>query len=232
MTVQTPRRDMPVMGSDGIMTKAWYDAIKTANSAINGLIPATTYVDAGSVNALAIATGISALTRGLVRLVTLAHTNTATLVTLNDSGTGAIAIKHSGGAAPTIGELVGGTTIEVQFNSSYWELVSVPSADQSILGNLTVAGNATVTGGLSVTGASTVGALTASIVTSTSSVTAATYAKTGAVLVSALPSAATAGAGARYLVTDATVTTFASIVAGTGANAVPVYSDGVNWRIG
>lgn len=38
--------------------------------------------------------------------------------------------------------------------------------------------------------------------------------------------------GARSFVTDATATTFASIVAGGGANAVPVYDDGTNWRIG
>jgi len=52
------------------------------------------------------------------------------------------------------------------------------------------------------------------------------------VAVTSLPAAATAGAGARSMVTDATVTTFASIVAGGGANAVPVFSDGTNWRIG
>lgn len=51
-------------------------------------------------------------------------------------------------------------------------------------------------------------------------------------LVAALPSAVIAGAGARRFVSDATVTTFASIVAGTGGNAVPVYSDGTSWRIG
>ena len=50
--------------------------------------------------------------------------------------------------------------------------------------------------------------------------------------VGSLPSAAAAGAGARSFVTDATVTTFASTVAGGGSNAVPVYSDGTNWRIG
>lgn len=50
--------------------------------------------------------------------------------------------------------------------------------------------------------------------------------------VSALPAAATAGAGARAFVADANATTFASIVAGGGANTVPVYSDGTNWRIG
>lgn len=51
-----------------------------------------------------------------------------------------------------------------------------------------------------------------------------------AVTVAGLP--ATHAAGARSFVTDATVTTFASIVAGGGTNAVPVYDDGVNWRIG
>lgn len=50
--------------------------------------------------------------------------------------------------------------------------------------------------------------------------------------VAALPSPAAMGAGARAFVTNATSTTFASIVAGGGSNAVPVYSDGTNWRIG
>lgn len=50
--------------------------------------------------------------------------------------------------------------------------------------------------------------------------------------VSALPAAATAGAGARSFVTDATATTFLSTVAGGGANKVPVVSDGTNWLIG
>ena len=38
--------------------------------------------------------------------------------------------------------------------------------------------------------------------------------------------------GNRAMVTDATATTFNSIVAGGGANVVPVYYDGANWRIG
>ena len=36
----------------------------------------------------------------------------------------------------------------------------------------------------------------------------------------------------RAFVSDATATTFNSVVAGTGANRVPVFSDGTNWRIG
>jgi hypothetical protein len=52
------------------------------------------------------------------------------------------------------------------------------------------------------------------------------------VAVASLGSAATAGSGSRRFVSDANATTFASIVAGGGANPVPVYSDGTNWRIG
>lgn len=52
------------------------------------------------------------------------------------------------------------------------------------------------------------------------------------VTVAALPSAATIGAGGKAFVSDASATTFASVVAGGGANNVPVYSDGTNWRIG
>ena len=58
------------------------------------------------------------------------------------------------------------------------------------------------------------------------------YFNHGTLTVATLPAAATAGAGARAFVTDANATTFASVVAGGGANGVPVYSDGTNWRIG
>lgn len=63
----------------------------------------------------------------------------------------------------------------------------------------------------------------------TGNLTVAGYVLTTPVTVANLP---TGAAGAKAFVTDATVTTFASIVAGTGANGVPVYHDGTNWRIG
>ena len=55
--------------------------------------------------------------------------------------------------------------------------------------------------------------------------------KRSKVLVSALP-AASSHSGEGYLVSDANSTTFGGIVAGSGTNIVPVYSDGTNWRIG
>jgi hypothetical protein len=51
-----------------------------------------------------------------------------------------------------------------------------------------------------------------------------------AVVVASLPAAGSQGR--RSFVTDANATTFASIVAGGGANIVPVFDDGTNWRIG
>lgn len=50
--------------------------------------------------------------------------------------------------------------------------------------------------------------------------------------VATLPSAVTSGKGARSFVTDASAPTFGATVAGGGAVAIPVYSDGTNWKVG
>ena len=50
--------------------------------------------------------------------------------------------------------------------------------------------------------------------------------------VASLPAAATAGAGARMFVTDASGPVFGSAVAGGGAVTVPVYSTGSAWNVG
>lgn len=96
-------------------------------------------------------------------------------------------------------------------------------------GNLTMTGNVTggnlvTAGALSVTGNANVGNLgaTASVVTRSL--------HTG-VLVSSLPLAAAANAGAIQYVTDASATTIGTTVAGGGSNKVMVWSDGSNWKI-
>lgn len=68
--------------------------------------------------------------------------------------------------------------------------------------------------------------ITASVATSTS------YSATSPKTVATLPSASTAGAGARSFVTDATGCTFGSTVTGGGTTACPVYSDATAWRAG
>jgi hypothetical protein len=52
------------------------------------------------------------------------------------------------------------------------------------------------------------------------------------VLVADLPSASVAGIGSRAFVTNSSVSTFGSTVAGGGSTKVPVYSDGTNWKVG
>ena len=50
--------------------------------------------------------------------------------------------------------------------------------------------------------------------------------------VATLPSAVTSGKGARAFVTDALGPAFGTTVVTGGAVAVPVYSDGTNWKVG
>jgi hypothetical protein len=52
------------------------------------------------------------------------------------------------------------------------------------------------------------------------------------VTVANLPSASTAGAGARMVVSDASSPTFGSTVTGGSSTVIPVFSDGANWRVG
>lgn len=52
------------------------------------------------------------------------------------------------------------------------------------------------------------------------------------VTVASLPSAATAGNGARAHVTDASAPTFGATVTGGGSTSCPVYSDGSAWKVG
>lgn len=59
-----------------------------------------------------------------------------------------------------------------------------------------------------------------------------TYIATGVVAVASLPACGAGIKGGRMFVNNATATTFASTVAGGGANNVPVVCDGTNWIIG
>lgn len=56
--------------------------------------------------------------------------------------------------------------------------------------------------------------------------------KSGVFTTGTIPSASSAGAGARAFVTDATLVTFGSAYVGGAGNAVPVWSNGTGWFIG
>lgn len=55
---------------------------------------------------------------------------------------------------------------------------------------------------------------------------------TDGVTVANLPAASTSNIGARATVTDASVTTFNTVIAAGGTSVVPVFCDGTDWRIG
>jgi len=101
-------------------------------------------------------------------------------------------------------------------------------ANNTLVGNGSQASSATVSNEVTI-GNSSVTSLRAPGLTMTVGLK---WINNGTQTVAALVAAATAGAGARAVVTDANATTFHSIVAGSGANVVPVFSDGTNWRIG
>lgn len=64
------------------------------------------------------------------------------------------------------------------------------------------------------------------------SLTASSYVKVTPTTFANLPAAATAGVGARAFVTDSNTATFNATIAGGGANAVPCFSDGTDWKVG
>lgn len=68
--------------------------------------------------------------------------------------------------------------------------------------------------------------------TAFSSLRAVSYIATNATTVANLPTAASAGSGARAFVTDANSTSFNASLVGGGSNAVPVFSDGSAWKVG
>jgi len=101
-------------------------------------------------------------------------------------------------------------------------------ANNTLVGNGSQASSATVSNEVTI-GNSSVTSLRAPGLTMTVGLK---WINNGTQTVAALVAAGTAGAGARAVVTDANATTFHAIVAGGGANVVPVFSDGTNWRIG
>ena len=238
MTVTLPRIDSRLMADDGRLTKEWYRSLKTATDSLNtSLLSATIYSDTGTANYIKINSGVTSYSRGLVRYFVPKYTNTSSAVTLTDGSLAEVQIKLADGTLPAVGQIVANQTAEVIYNGTNWELQVTTSSSSSVAGNFTVGGNLAVTGTSAFTGAVTLtggvtGAMAATGAVSGTTVTASSYIASGSVAVGSLPSAATAGAGARMFVTDANATTFLSIVAAGGSNKVPVVSNGTNWLIG
>ena len=121
--------------------------------------------------------------------------------------------------------LVGSTSNIVNGNSN----VSITTANGDITLSAVGTANVLVITG---TGANITGTANISGTANVGNLNSTSIVKTGVFATANIPAAATAGAGARAFVTDATVATFGAAYGGGAANAVPVYSDGTGWFIG
>jgi len=199
-------------------TATGYDALTANTDGIQNTAVGASALDANTGGDYNTAVGYSALTTA-----TTANYNTAVgyralnaaLTGAGNTGLGSDALLLATGANNTaIGYLAGNALTTGSNNTVIGHDADVSSATVS---NEVTLGNSSVTS-FRIPGLT----LTFSV----------KYFNHGTLTVATLPAAATAGAGARAFVTDANATTFASIVAAGGANGVPVYSDGTNWRIG
>tara|TARA_Y100000389_G_scaffold99924_1_gene96706 strand:- start:297 stop:899 length:603 start_codon:yes stop_codon:yes gene_type:complete len=152
----------------------------------------------------------------------------------------------SGSGGSNFAKAAEATNAETVSNAAQPAITSVGTLTAvTVTGNV-AAGNVSGTGGVftyvsgdgaNLTNITTVGTLTALEVTGNitgqSYVSAATALQTTPVITSALPTAATAGAGARSMVTDADAgSTFGAVLVGAGSLTLPVFSDGTDWRVG
>ena len=99
----------------------------------------------------------------------------------------------------------------------------------------TTAGTVTTAAQPNITSVGTLSSLAVTGDITSNNVVSNNIVRTKTIVFSSLPTAATAGAGARGFITDgnlAAATNFAVQVSGGGSNNVPVYSDGTNWLIG
>ena len=126
-----------------------------------------------------------------------------------------LALSVANAAQPNITSVGTLTSLTVSGNANVGNVGATQGVFTSVSGSLVTASQPNVT---------SVGTLT--------SLTVSGISKTTPVAVASLPAAATAGAGARAFVTDATSTTFNAVVVGGGSNIMPVFSNGTGWFIG
>lgn len=199
-------------------TAVGYDALTANTDGIQNTAMGASALDANTGGDYNTAFGYSALTTA-----TTANYNTAVgyralnaaLTGANNTAVGADALLLATGADNTAVGYQAGDALTTGTNNI-------------IIGNGADAATATTSNSITLGNAS----VTTMRVPGLSITAGVKYMNFGVLTVGTLPAAATAGAGARAFVSDANATTFASIVAAGGANGVPVYSDGTNWRIG
>jgi hypothetical protein len=189
----------------------------------------TTYSSTGAGNVTIVGSAINLTASGPG--ATSVGSSTAIPVVTTDAY-GRVSTMTTAAVVAPAGTLSGSTlnaTVTASSLTSVGTLVSL-----AVTGNVSAANVAvtnTVTAANIVT-TGTYGNITGANVISANTVTVTTCVRTQPVTFSALPSASGVGAGARAFITDGNTSTFGSQVSGSGANAVPVYSNGTNWYVG
>lgn len=154
---------------------------------------------------------------------TASGTNARSFQTLQNDGTEIQYIKKTGEVVSSTG-LIGGS----ETNGITITLAAVTRNNSA--GSMTIAAGTGTGNGIALqTNNTTRLSIQDNVVVATGAIATLSAA------VSGLPAASSAGIAARAFVTDSTVTLAAGLgntVVGGGANKVPVYSDGTNWKIG
>lgn len=185
----------------------------------------TVYSGTGVATALKVATTHIEVDNVKVDGNTISTLDTNGNLILAPNGTGSVAMAK---VAVTGGTISGITDLALADGGTG---ASTASDARTNLGLGTMATQAA--GSVAITGGS-VDSVTMTSPTLTTPVINA-HVKITALLVGGLTAPATAGAGSRATVSDATQTLtlgIGAIVVGGGINIVPVFSDGTNWRIG
>ena len=199
----------------------------------------TTYTSSGAGNITVSGSTLSLTATGPAAVAVGSST---AIPIITPDGYGRIASLSTAAVIAPAGTLSGTTLAATVVTSSLTSVGTLGSL--TVTGNVS-AGNVSVTQVTATTGAysgnvtaaniittGTYGNITGANVISANTVTVTTFVRTQAVAFAALPSATVAGAGARAFITDGNSATFAAAVSGSGANAVPVYSNGTNWFVG
>jgi hypothetical protein len=214
---------LPIVSANLVTEKAAFTDI--ANVLLANATGAV-YNRAASANtALTVINGAQANITSVGTLTSLAVTGTTTsgnFVGIFANTTSNISIPVAGG---NILMTAGGTAN-----------VIVVAATGAYLSSANITGTGNIVGNANVGNLGTPGLIIATGNVSGANVIGTGFVKSQSTTVSSLAAAATAGAGARSFVTDgnlvASGTNFGAIIGGSQSNAVPVYSDGTNWRIG
>jgi hypothetical protein len=133
------------------------------------------------------------------------------------------ATTHTGTTVSVTGNITGGNILGTLVGGA------ITGTTMSATGNIT-GGN--VLGGANVNATTHTGTTVSVSGTITGGNVVATTVRTTPTIVGSLPAAATAGAGSRAFVTDATSITFGATAVGGAANNMPVFSNGTAWLIG